>query len=77
MPKPATVLAESSINDSVISALVVALRTDLPECRADFASFVGIDTVARRDVGGERSVDDGLSQDDVPAIGLKFLGELR
>ena len=74
MPKPATILAESSINDSVISALVVALRTDLPECRADFASFVGIDTVARRDVGGERSVDDGLPQDDVPAIGQQFVG---
>ncbi len=74
MPKPATTLAEGSINDSVISALVVALRTDLPECRADFASFVGIDTVAHREVGGEMSVDDGLPQDDVPAIGQHFVG---
>ncbi len=53
------------------------MRTNLPECRADVVVFDGIDTVARRAVGGERSVDDGLSQDDVPAIGLKFLGELR
>jgi hypothetical protein len=75
MPKPATILAESSINDSVISALVVALRTDLPECRADFASFVGIDTMARREVGGKMSVDDGLPQDDVPAIGQQFVGD--
>ncbi len=74
MPSPATILAEGSINDSVISALVDALRADLPECRADFASFVGIDTVVRRDVGGERSVDDGFPQDDVPAIGQQFVG---
>ena len=61
----------------MISALVVALRTDLPECLADFVAFVEIDTVARRAVGGERFVDDGLPQDDVPAIGQQFLGELR
>ena len=53
------------------------MRTDLPECLADFVAFVEIDTVARRAVGGERFVDDGLPQDDVPAIGQQFLGELR
>jgi hypothetical protein len=69
-------LVEGSTNDLLISALVIALRTDLPECRADFVAFDGINTVARRTVGGERSVDDGLLQDDVPAIGQQFLGEL-